>query len=241
MNSAFYQEKVENTLLVKDKEEFHHLVKVRRVRKGEIIRLIDGKGNEFIARVDEINLRGRVLKATILEHHLKKHELPFKITLAFSPLADGKANDYLIEKCTELGVNGFVPVLFERSVKKRFRLERWSRIAREAVKQSNRSTVPTIVEPISFPELLKIEGFQHKFFGYLEGNPLDCETSILGDTLIVIGPEGDLTSKEVEALLKAGFTGFRFGETVLKAETAAVALATLIIFRMGGTIKIKRR
>jgi len=237
MNSAFYQEKVENILLVKDKEEFHHLVKVRRVKKGEIIRLIDGKGNEFISRVEEIDLRKRVLKATILEHHLKKHELPFKLTLAFSPLADGKANDYLIEKCTELGVSEFIPVLFERSVKKRFRIERWSRIAREAVKQSNRSTVPNIVNPIGFSELLKKEGFQHKFFGHLEGKPLHCETSVFGDTIIVVGPEGDLTNKEIEALLKAGFIGFRFGETVLKAETAAVALATLIIFRMGGTGK----
>ena len=237
MNSAYFQEKVENTLLVTDKKEFHHLVKVRRVKLGEVIRLIDGNGNEYLSRVDEINLRSRVLKATILEHHLKKHELPFKLTLAFSPLSEGRANEYLIEKCTELGVSEFIPVIFERSVKKHFRLERWSRIAKEALKQCNRSVVPTLFEVLSFSELLRIEGFKHKFFGYLEGKPLDCDTSINGDTLLVIGPEGGFTGEEIEALLEAGFHGFKFGETILKAETAAVALATLIIFRMGGTLK----
>lgn len=235
MNSAYFQKKEGNFLIVNRKDEFHHLVKVLRVRPGEKVRLLGEDGAEYLCKVDVIDFRKKLLRARMLEEALKKRELPFKISIAFSPPSEDRASDVLIEKCTEIGIQEFIPVFFERSAKKNLRLERWLRIAREAVKQSGRSIVPHILNPISFSKLSDLGEYRYKYFGLIDSNErLACD-HIDGDVLVLVGPEGDLTEREISYLIESGFKGVALGPIILRVETAAVVFAALVAYEMGGT------
>lgn len=233
MNSAFFQKREGDFLFVTDEEEFRHLVKARRVRVGEKVRLLNGNGDEYLCEVKELDARSKRVKAVILKTVLKKRELPFKLTVAFSPLGEDRANEYLIEKCTEVGVSAFLPVFFERSTRKRIRRERWLRIAREAVKQSGRSVVPDIYEPVELQSIRKFDG-SYRFFGQIDSGITLSWDKIDGSVIILIGPEGGITEDEITFLTDEGFTGVRLCSTILRAETAAVLFAGLVVHRMGG-------
>lgn len=242
MDSGFFTEKSGDLLLVKDPAEFHHLVVVKRLGIGDKVRLINGFGESYLAVIQEIDKKSKILKARLLEVDLKERESPYKITLAFSPLGEKRANDILVEKCVELGVSKFIPVLFERTVKNRFSVERWYRIARETVKQCGRTVVPEVSDLVDLNTLLNIgDQFNHKLFGYIEGSPMESGGNFSGDVLLVVGPEGDFTSFEKGTLLKNGFKGVNLGTTILKAETAAIVLTFLVAYKMGAPVKPTKR
>src|SRR5262245_42172021 len=92
-------------------EEAHHLARVRRIRRGELVQLFDGSGTEATAEVREIGKEAVTL--TIRERCQVNRELPFRLTLACSP-AKGERLRWLVEKATELGVSQFIPLLTER-------------------------------------------------------------------------------------------------------------------------------
>ncbi|MEO0265637.1 MAG: RsmE family RNA methyltransferase [candidate division WOR-3 bacterium] len=234
MNSAFFQKKYGDFLYIEDPQEFHHLINVLRTKKGERVRLIDGKGCEYVAVLSLIDKKNKRAEAKVIECLLKKRELPFKITLAFSPLEDERANEFVVQKGTELGVSEFVPVLCERTIKTNLRLERWSKIIKEAVKQSGRSVIPEVRSLVSLDDFIRACSANCKLFGLIDGDSILVE-KITGDVAIVIGPEGDFTPKEVEKLKEAKFKGVGLTKTILKAETAAILLSGYVSLA-GGTL-----
>lgn len=233
MNSCFFQKRLGDLALVEDPSEFHHLIRVMRTRIGEKVRLIDGEGGEYLGELVAIDKLKKTAQVRILSPILTHRELPIKITLAFSPLVDERANEFLIQKCTELGVNVFQPVLFERTQKLKTRAERWLKIAREAVKQSGRSIVPQIRELVSFEEFLKMSCSGTRIFGLIDGPPIYTVKDLKGEVVLLVGPEGDLTEREISLLEESGFKGVGLTPTILRAETAAVVL-TAAVSLLGG-------
>jgi 16S rRNA (uracil1498-N3)-methyltransferase len=149
--------------------------------------------------------------------------------------------EWAIEKCTELGVARFIPLIAARTDSKlasaaQKRVERWQRIAREAAEQSRRPSLPEIAEPIkskaavSLPAATRIilsetEQTQALSKVLLSNSPND-------DVMVAIGPEGGWTSDEDHLFRKAGWIAASLGPTILRAETASIAAIAIMMSKM---------
>ncbi len=213
-------------------EDYHHLARVHRVKAGEVIRCITDNNRCFTARVTKIGPTD--LEAEVLEELDRGGGAELTLWIA---LLKGKTFDFVIQKGVELGIRRIVPVITERTVlrKREFSLERWRKIALEAVKQSMGPALPEIDEPMAFrnaveaPSGLRIlahPGTEHSLREALaEGGP--------GEAHLLIGPEGGFTGGEVSLAASLGWKPANFGFTSLRAETAAIVIAALALYEMG--------
>jgi len=214
--------------------EAHHLISVRRLKAGDRIELFDGQGGLAVAVIKTATKR----KAVLDIEELKVSPYPYKqkIIIAAS-VAKGQRFDWLIEKCTELGIDRIIPVLFERTVKQPKNpkiLERWGNIAISAAKQSGRLFIPEIDCPAVLSDALEI--LQNDFtkvkilFGSLDAGAASIisESAGVADVAAIIGPEGGLTESEQKLLLGYSCKGVRLTDTVLRVETAAVSFAAIL-------------
>lgn len=199
-------------------DQIRHL-KVLRLKKGEKIRIFNGKGKEFEADYSE-----KVSSGIMIEKEVKsQEELKVEITLG-AAVPKGGRMDFLVEKVSELGITNLVPILCERSVVKpgEAKIERLQRIASEACAQSGRSIVPTITKPVVFEELLKtIKNYDCAFICHPGGKRLTrCECK---KELIIVGPEGGFTEEELTAAKEKGCIEVSLSPSILRTETASIA------------------
>ncbi len=215
-------------------EESHHLARVLRIRPGDAVMLVDGQGHQ--ARAEVITVRSASVRVRINANARSYTPPPAVPITLIQALPKHALMDWIIQKATELGVRAIWPVITERvvtQIKGRVaedRCQRWRKIAREAIKQSGILWQPSIqpVRPISeilplLPEFsLKLVASLHPSavpFSMLLKN-LPCQTGLR--PALIIGPEGDLSDEETAALHKAGGLLVRFGQTILRVETAAL-------------------
>jgi len=204
-------------------EERHH-ARVLRVRDGEEVELFDGRGRNFVARFSENGVF--VLKETV------NREPATAIHLAMSIIQLDKF-ELVLQKATELGVQSFLPVITDRIElhfeRVRGKEERWRKIVLEAVKQSGRSRIPPVEQPIKFDEAMQREGSKIVF----DADAPPSTTDKRQPTTLFIGPEGGFSKRELELARNAGATFERLGPRRLRAETAALAAVTIISARSG--------
>ena len=220
-------------------DEAHHMLNVVRVRAGEEVSLFDGSGAVARARL----LQGRRGEATlqVLSVESVDVEAPRKLTIACA-LPRATRMDFLIEKCCELGVSRFVPMVARRSVvdpleRQENHLVRWRRIALEAAKQCGRTRLMEITAVLPFESALLTR--ETKAAGMI-ASPAPGGTGLAefaaglqpgqGVTAF-IGPEGGFTPEEVELAAQAGCAAVSLGPRILRVETAAVALAACLLLR----------
>ena len=223
--------------LTLEEGEAHHALRVLRLETGDPVELFDGQGGAAMARITNIR-RDRVVAA--IEDLLPPRLRPRPgVHLAFA-IPKGKRLDWLLEKATELGAASLTPVVFQRSVAggetlSQAKRQRWMSHCISSAKQCRLDFLPTINDPRPLAELLGGTGV-----GPLERTALRlvgalCEGALrLGEALkrrqpggpivILVGPEGDLTAQEYAVAFAAGFVPVLLGHTVLRVETAAVAL-----------------
>lgn len=217
--------------------EHHHLSKVARLRPRDEIWLFDEEGTRYRARIEDIGRERSRLK--LLEKLAPTERRP-KITLA-QALLKAKPMDWLIQKATELGLFSFVPVLSERCVVKLEdrsgkKVQRWSRIAREASKQCRSGLVPAILAPLPLEDFLReSEAGKKLFLSEHRGLPLrdivrPAQDSRIqpSDVLILVGPEGGWTEAEEDKVLRCGFEAVSLCTNILRAETASLAAMAII-------------
>ncbi len=210
-------------------EESRHAVASLRARKGDEFLLFDGRGREALARIDRITRRQAFLVVEQITE--RSFELRLRITLAVA-MTKAHRQGYLIEKCTELGVAAFWPILSERSVARPVAaaIDKWSRRAMEAAKQSVRAWVPTVDAPQSFSQAVaRTAEFSAAAIADPDPSAIPF-LAFLGDRggadtmLIFVGPEGGWTTEECRQAVAAGVVRIRISPTVLRSETAAVAV-----------------
>jgi len=214
-------------------QEWHHLVHVRRMKAGDRVILFDGTGHEAEGLIDSVEYRRiRLLRAW------ERPPDPLAITL-FQAVLKQEAMESVIRKSVELGVSVICPLEADRSIPRLIekraaaREERWRTIAREAAHQCGLAWLPTI-RPVGRLDAIlgELSGLDAAFLGSLEpgARPLLAAAYSLTDRIgrgvplrvgLAIGPEGDWTPDEHEALLRAGAQPVTFGVNVLKADTAA--------------------
>jgi len=209
-------------------EESHHAAASRRVTVGQTVTLFDGAGCEAEATVTRVDRRGLFVAVSEVSRHPR--DTGIALTLA---VAMGKTHrqSYVVEKCTELGVAAIWPMLTERSVTKPSAsvVEKWSRRAIEAAKQSHRRWVPTIEPPRSLAAIVAdFSSFAR--VALADESPASIGFDVLlaqvgADTpiLVLIGPEGGWSPSERTRMCGAGAVVVGLAPTILRTETAAVA------------------
>jgi len=209
-------------------EESHHAAHVLRLRAGDALVLFDGSGREAEARVGRVSRKAVEVEAAAIS--TRPLDTVHGITLAVA-LAKSHRHAYLVEKCTELGVAGFWPILAGRSVTRPgdFAVEKWSRRAIEAAKQSERAWVPTFHRPQTLADAVaRIGEFEAAALADVEGkttlSTFLCAQPPGASILVFVGPEGGFAPAEREQLISAGAQPARLAPTILRAETAAVAV-----------------
>ena len=228
-----------NTIMLAG-EDVHHITMVMRMKAGDELLLCDGKGTEYAVKIADISRSD--VKTEIISQ--SKKELPFlRITLG-QGLPKSDKMDWIVQKATELGVVAIAPLVTERTIVKirdeEKRIGRWQKIAREAAMQSNRTDIPR-VEPLrSFRDfiaslapasptpvprpllLLPWEEGTEPIKNILRQNPG------AQDIVVLIGPEGGFSSAEAKAAQDKDFHLVSLGPNILRTETAAVAVLSMI-------------
>jgi len=236
------QSQVDNQTPVISGSDAKHIKDVLRLKSGDIIGLFDGKGYEYEARI--VALLPAIIKVSILSRSPSLVESPVRITVAQALIKDRKM-DGLIRQLTELGISKWVPFIAKRSIPRpdtkqlSARMERWNKITREAIKQSRRGRITEISEIVSFEDVLNYgDMFDLKIvFWEEEPKPLKSIFSQQGTyaktILVMIGPEGGFTQKEIEDARKNGFIIARLGPRILRSETATIAACSLLQYLFG--------
>lgn len=224
--------------LVVDGDDHHYLFRVRRLRPGSAVTLFDGAGREAEATVTSVSGDHAVLA---LEEPRKVAPAHACRVILMPALIKGERMDFCVQKLVELGVSEIAPVCTARTVvrlsgeRARRRQERFVEIARDAARQSRRATVPEIHDIVELDQALRRVAEvplklllwpreQERLLHQVVAAPLPRAVCAL------IGPEGGLTPDEVERAVAAGFAPVGLGPQVLRAETAAVAVAAVLAF-----------
>ena len=212
-------------------DDVGHIVKVMRSSIGDSLICCDPKGSCYLAKIKQIE-KEKVL-CQIVEPLVEDRELPISVTIA-QGLPKGDKMDLVIQKGTELGAHAFVPFTSSRTVvqldqkKEQKRLERWSKIAKEAAEQSHRKRLPSISPVYSWRELLNLgQNFDLSLIAYENEHTTSLFEKITGlpkdkNILLAVGPEGGFSEKEVEEAASHGFQSVMLGKRILRTETAAL-------------------
>jgi 16S rRNA (uracil1498-N3)-methyltransferase len=191
-----------------------------RLGIGAELLLFDGESGEWLARVVDA---GKKRMRLMVEDRTREAETVPDLWLAFAPVKRAQT-DWLVEKATELGAARLVPVMTQRTIAERVRLDRLASIAIEAAEQCGRTRVPPIDEPVGLKQLLAgTEGRQLYFADEGGGAPVN-QTFAPGPAMILTGPEGGFTEEE-RAMIRAapGAVAISLGPRILRAETAGLA------------------
>ncbi len=211
---------------VLDGDEARHAIKVLRVRLGEEIELFDGAGQVASATVTQI--AGKVLEFERLEECHLAPTTP-EITL-YQAIPKGKNMELIIQKAVELGVRAIQPLITDNTVAvsdaPAKKTEKWQRVALEAAKQCKQAYLPKVHQPCHISEVTTFAG-EVKLIASLRENATAMKEVLLGTAKpgsisLLVGPEGDFTSHELDAAEESGFVPVSMGDLVLRVETATL-------------------
>jgi 16S rRNA (uracil1498-N3)-methyltransferase len=208
-----------------DAGQANYLGNVMRLGVGAELLVFDGNSGEWLARIADTARKRMTLS---VERKTREPEAIPDIWLAFAPVKRAQT-DWLVEKATELGVARLIPVMTQRTVAERVKLERLESIAIEAAEQCGRTRLPEIAEPVQLAKLLSERDEDRTlYFADEAGGEAAVAAFKPGPALILTGPEGGFTDEE-RALARSSPNSvpISLGPRILRAETAALAaLAT---------------
>lgn len=207
-----------------DPKQANYLGNVMRLRQGAELLVFDGQSGEWLARIGEA-AKNRM--ALTVDRRTREAESIPDVWLAFAPVKRAQT-DWLVEKATELGVARLVPVMTQRTVAERVRLDRLESIAIEAAEQCGRTRLPDIAEPMPLRRFVEeLDAPRHLYFADEGGGAPAATTFREGPAAILVGPEGGFTDEERAFVRESGASAISLGPRILRAETAALAaLAT---------------
>ena len=218
----------EQSEIILNKDQSHYLSSVMRIKAGQKVLFFNGNDGEFYGMINSIDKKKTTIK--ILSKKREITDLP-KITLAFCP-PKGNKLDFLIQKSTEIGVREFIPIISDHTINRKINIDRLKKIIIESAEQSNQIQLPNLQSPLSFNNFVK--NFLTSTILFADINSLNSSLEKIiekkqSNYILLIGPEGDFSSKEREVILQnKNFKSFSLGSTVLRSETAAIAGLVLI-------------
>ncbi|KOS05384.1 16S rRNA methyltransferase [Flavobacterium akiainvivens] len=213
-----------------DKEESRHIVKVLRKKEGDIIHITNGKGYLITSQVVFANEKKCEVKITGPELH---EPMPYRLHLAVAPTKMNDRYEWFLEKAVEIGITEITPLICEHSERTVFKADRFEKILQSAMKQSLQYYMPVLHEPVPFSSFVKAQRDGLTFIAHCEETDkklLKTEIKPAEAITILIGPEGDFSTKEIAQALGLGYVPVSLGNTRLRTETAAVVAAHSVAF-----------
>lgn len=201
-----------------------HCVRVLRMKEGDTLEVIDGKGHRYTCRLIEAHAKRAYVEI------IEKQDVPLSwqnnITIAVAPTKHLDRMEWMVEKLTEIGVNRIIPLLCRYSERKELKIERLEKIAISAMKQSLKTVLPIIDVMTPIKDVITKQMYDQRFIAYCDTSIprklLSAEYRANKDTLILIGPEGDFSTEEINLALNSGYKPISLGDNRLRTETAAV-------------------
>ena len=220
----FYAPDINETLTLPESDS-QHCVRVLRKSEGDLIEVIDGRGNRYSCRITVAHpkrARVEIVSSEPLPNFWKG-----KISIGVAPTKHLDRMEWMAEKLTEIGVDTITPLLCRYSERKELKTERLEKIVVSAMKQSLKGVCPTVSPMTRFRDFINAAAdVPQKFIAHCDA---EAERKLLAreyrpglDTVIAIGPEGDFSPEEVKMALEAGFIPVSLGDARLRTETAAV-------------------
>ena len=230
----FFVPKAEEETLLEG-EEFEHAKNVLRLSAGDEAVLLDNSGKEFSAIVAEVGKRS--MKLHVIGVNEGGREASTDVALLFGYLKNADKNEFVVQKAVELGVKKIVAFssAYSSAYMNENKLERLNRVSRESAKQCLRSVAPAVeYYPDLEGALRSAAGYRHKLFACEFAQTSEADVSVLsGSTALVVGSEGGFSREEAELARALGYAPVTLGKRILRAETAAVALTSVVMFALG--------
>ena len=238
-------EQCQDAILFLAGREAHHARHVVRVRCGERVAVLDGAGHQFLCDVQEYD-RDNV-KLVVVEKHFQP-ALPSQVTL-LQAVPKGKLMEIIIQKATELGASRIVPLLAERVVAHlddkdvAHKTAKWRAVAMEAIKQCGSAWLPEIEPPLTLNRFLaRKERFEMSLIASLESDSRPAREyfrtfqaqhgRMPGSVCVWVGPEGDFTAAETEAIKAQSALPITLGRLILRTETAAIYCLSVLNYEL---------
>lgn len=220
----FYSSNIDasSTEFIFDKEESKHIVKVLRKQEGAILHITNGKGFLFISEITLASEKKCVVK--IIETQFFEKRL-FHIHLAVAPTKMNERFEWFLEKATEIGIDEITPIICDHSERKIVKVDRFEKVLISAMKQSNQFYLPKLNEAIKLTDFLSKELKGQKFIAHCEETSkkeLKNEIETNQEYTLLIGPEGDFSTNEINKALANAYKPVALGNTRLRTETAAI-------------------
>ena len=210
-----------------DTIESKHISKVLRKKVGDPITIVNGHGYRFEASLRSVHDKRCI---AVVHQCVKIASDPYHLHLLIAPPKRNDRMEWFVEKATEIGVHAITPIICQRSERKVIKHERLNKIAIAAMKQSMGAYLPAIHPAIDFMNsLTKLDG--KTFIAHCEHQPkvtLDREMVAHKSISILIGPEGDFSTAEIQAATAAGVTPLSLGKKRLRTETAGIVACQLV-------------
>lgn len=215
-----------------DKTESRHMTKVLRKKEGDIIHVTNGLGSLFTCQLQQV--QDKECLAKVLETRQDKPQ-PYVLHMAVAPTKTNDRYEWFLEKATEIGINEITPILCKHSERKNIRVDRYEKIIESALKQSLQTYLPKINPLTPIDKVLEMAAeYDYVYIAHCEEDApkLSLKDELVPGKsyLILIGPEGDFSSKEIEMARKKHWQEVHLGNTRLRTETAAIVACHSVAF-----------
>lgn len=218
----FYSTHIDSDRIILSKEEAHHALRVIRLKEGDRVGVFDGKGSIYDCVISVLNKQVGELSIDNIERAALP---PSKLSMYIAPTKNIDRFEWFLEKATEIGVKEITPMISSHSERKKVRYDRLEKVLISAMKQSMNPFLPQLNPIIHFDEALQLNSGSDRFISHCEDRKkekLFDELNYHNATSIMIGPEGDFSSTEIDKAESMGWIGVSMGKQRLRTETAGV-------------------
>lgn len=210
--------------------ESHHAICVLRLKKDNIIHIVDGKGGFYKAEI--INSDAKACKVKILETRAGFEKRNYHIHLAVAPTKNIERYEWFLEKATEIGVDEITPLICKHSGRRKVKTERLKKVLVSGMKQSLKAYLPKLNSIVTLPDFISTHKNQNgqKFIAQPGKDAAHFKSKYRkgSDATVLVGPEGDFSEEEVRQALEEGFEMVNLGNSRLRTETAAIVICHAI-------------
>jgi len=224
----FYTPEIKKNFYLLNEYESKHCNKVLRLKINDIIYLTDGKGNLYKSKIIENELKK--CQVEIIKTFKNYNKRPYYIHIAIAPTKNIDRFEWFLEKATEIGIDEITPIICEHSERKTIKTERMEKIIQSAMKQSLKAYLPKINNITEYKNIFTLPD-KYKYIAHCNSNSLIHLKKVYqkkNNALILIGPEGDFSDREVQLALKNDFQEVSLSKNRLRTETAGIVSCQII-------------
>ena len=227
---VFYSEEISDNIGHLSGEDAKHCYKVLRKKEGDFITVLNGKGSICKCLISSISKSTVHFQVKEKEEFAHNQNLP---TIGISMLKNQSRLEWFLEKATEIGIASFYPMKCDRTLKGKFRIERAESIVTSAVKQSLRPWKPKVNSDSTFDEIVERTQIEQKFICHFHPDNEHLYDIIDSNkpSIILIGPEGDFTDRELENAKSHGWIQVNISNSRLRTETAGITACQIVALK----------